>query len=77
MAQDSTADRSREGGETFTAVYHTPTKIWVAIVAIVVGATIAGVAFILQSILLGAIGVVLMVGGAVAAWSLGIMDNVH
>ena len=77
MAQDSTSQRSREGGESFAAVYHTPNKIWAAVLAIIVGAIICGVAFILQSIVLGAVGVVFMAGGAIAAWSFDIMDNVH
>jgi hypothetical protein len=77
MTQDSSAQRSRVGGETFTAVYHTPTRIWVTVVSIIVGAVICGVAFILQSVALGAVGVVLLVGGSIAALSFGIMENVH
>lgn len=77
MAQDSSSQRSREGGETFTAVYHTPTKIWGAVIAIIIGATICGVAFVLQSVVLGIVGGVIMIGGAIASWAFGIMDNVH
>lgn len=77
MAQDSPTPRTREGGESFRAVYHTPMKIWVTIVLIIVGAVIGGVAFILHSVLLGILAGLLMVGGAVAAWSFDIMDNVH
>lgn len=77
MAQDSPTPRTREGGESFRAVYHTPMKIWVAIVLIIVGAVIGGFAFILQSIILGIVAGVLIVVGAVAAWSFDVMDNVH
>lgn len=77
MTQDSSTERSREGGETFAAVYHTPNKIWAAVIAIIVGSVICGVAFIAQSVVLGVLGGVLMVGGGIAAWSFGIMENVH
>ncbi len=77
MAQDFPTPRTREGGESFRAVYHTPMKIWVAIVLIIVGAVIGGFAFILQSIILTVVAGVLMLVGGVAAWSFDIMDNVH
>lgn len=75
--QDSPSPRTREGGESFRAIYHTPMKIWVAVVLIIVGAVIGGVAFVLQSVVLGILAVLLMGGGAIAAWSFDIMDNVH
>ena len=77
MTQDPSTQRSREGGETFTAVYHTPMKIWATVIAIIIGAVICGVAFILHAVALGIVGIVLMIGGSIAAWSFGIMDNVH
>ncbi|MEP6462117.1 MAG: hypothetical protein ABJC62_01585 [Frankiaceae bacterium] len=77
MAYDSSTQRSREGGESFAAVYHTPNKIWVAVIAIIVGGVICGVAFILHSVILAVLGGLFMLGGAIAAWSFDIMDNVH
>lgn len=77
MTQDSSTQRSREGGETFAAVYHTPNKIWAAVITIIVGGIICGFAFILQSLVLAVVGGVLMIAGAIAAWSFDIMDNVH
>ena len=68
---------STQAGETFTAVYHTPMKIWVCVATIVLGFTLGGVAFVAHSIPLAVVGGVLFVLGGIAALAFGIMENVH
>lgn len=77
MAQDQTGQRSREGGETAAAVFHTPNKIWVCVVCIVIGFALGAVAFVLKSVILFIVGAVVFLAAVAAALAFGIMENVH
>lgn len=77
MAQDQTGQRSRQGGESFAAVYHTPTRIWICVVCIILGVALGAVAFIVKSLVLFIIAAVVALVAAGAALAFGIMENVH
>ena len=69
----------REPGEPAEAVHHTPTKLWAAIAVLVLGACIIGAGVIVHSgdVVIISVGAVLVIAGGIAAWSMGIMSNVH
>ena len=78
MAQnDPDPGRSRVGGEPAAAVVHTPKKIWVAVVVIILGFTLAAVSIPMDSVSLRIVGIVVFLAGSLAAWAFGILDNVH
>jgi hypothetical protein len=61
---------SQPGGGT-----ETPVSDWIAVFSIVIGAAFIACSIIFDSLILGIVGSVLCVGGAVAAWSMGIMQH--
>jgi hypothetical protein len=61
---------SQPGGGT-----ETPVSDWIAVFAIVLGAAFIAISIIFDSLVAGIVGSVLCVGGAIAAWSMGLMEH--
>ena len=70
-------DRSPTTSADWQPVYHTPMRIWVATIMIIVGFAVGGVGIVLKSAVVAIIGAVIVVVSSIAAWALGIMRNVH
>ena len=61
---------SQPGGST-----HSPTSDWIAVFAMIAGAGLIALSIIFDSMVLGIVGSVVAVGGAVGAWAMGIMSH--
>lgn len=63
-----------EGGEELG---HTPARIWVVTLVIIVGFVLVGVGIVIQSLWFGLVAAALTVGACIAAWAMGIMEQVE
>ncbi len=53
------------------------TSSWVVVAIVIVASIVLGFAFVMKSIVLGVIGGVLLIGGAIMGAMTGIMEDVH
>lgn len=72
---DRLEQQPRQGGERGDQARRTPMRIWATIVTIVIGFAVGGLGLIVHRWWLIVLGVVLIVGGGLAAHAFGIMQN--